>query len=107
MTASPITRLKHDLYHSMIHTMSKIITTNLRLPVEQLQQYRTIAAELDMSFNELVKRLLVWSSKNPQAIQSIQQQQRDPIWDLPKLARPFTPSDQVEWNEDDRIVYDL
>lgn len=44
----------------MIHTMNKpkMTTTNLRLPTSDLLDYRAMAAELDLSFNEFAKKAL-------------------------------------------------
>lgn len=33
--------------------------------------------------------------------------QRDSIWSLPKLAKPFKPNNKIRWNPDDKIVYDM
>ncbi|OIP87824.1 hypothetical protein CO009_02060 [Candidatus Shapirobacteria bacterium CG_4_8_14_3_um_filter_35_11] len=42
----------------MINTMNNIVTTNLRVPADDMMQYKMMAEEMGMSFNEYVNRIM-------------------------------------------------
>lgn len=46
--------LTQTFEYGMNSMMKNTITTNLRIPAEDLRQYRVVAAELGISFNDLV-----------------------------------------------------
>lgn len=83
----------------------KIVTTNVRLSGQEITEYRILAAELGISFNDLVKRSLKVVKTRPELVTPNKPEMT--IWDLPKLADAFNPSDEADWSEDDKIIYDI
>ena len=89
---------------------ANMITTNLRLPKDDLIQYKTFAAELDMSFNEFVQRVL----KQVEAMDRTELKkeltkpyQDDPFWQLGKIMTKSDITHEYDLSEDDKIIYGI
>ena len=87
-----------------------MVTTNLRLPKEDLVQYKVLAAELNISFNEFVQRVLKQLEKMD--ITSMKQQfsqkyENDSFWQLGKMVKKEDVSREYDLSEDDKIIYGI
>lgn len=95
----------------MIHTMKRhVITTNLRLTADELDQYRTIAAELGLSFNEFVRRVLqVCSHPGAGMVKKTitTTYKDDPFWKLNGLMNTSKDSEAHDLSEEDKTIYDI
>jgi hypothetical protein len=73
--------------------MQKIITTNLRIPNDDLRDYRVVAAELGVSFNDLVLDALkltaspISREKRAKAVHTQIEYSLAQLPDLPQLVR--------------------
>ena len=73
--------------------MQNITTTNLRIPDDDLRQYRVVAAELGISFNDLVLDVLKTNAnafslqKKSRRIKSKLEYSLEQLPDLPQLVR--------------------
>jgi len=81
--------------------MSTMIVTNLRVPREDWNQLRAIAAERGMSANEYITHVLKNVVTKPK---KIVKRKRMSIWDLPKLAKNAKPMGEL--SEDDKLIYE-
>jgi hypothetical protein len=81
------------------------VVTNLRLDKRQLTRIRSMAAELNMSVNSYIVHVLqLVSNQRELGVESIKRaSNRDPIWDLPKLAQKARNPRGI--SEDDEVIY--
>lgn len=93
----------------MINTMNNIVTTNLRVPTDDMVLYRDLAKEMDMSFNEycnwIMKRTINAVQLGGNLADVIKKKPLD-LRDLAKEARKIKSVPEYDdFSEDDRIVY--
>lgn len=91
----------------MINTMNNIVTTNLRIPAEDLMQYKMIAGEMGMSFNEYcnwVMRDVTSKISLGNDLNDISKKRNISIWDLPNLAKKIK-SEPMGMSSNDEAVY--
>lgn len=86
-----------------------IVTTNLRVPADDMTLYRDLARELDMSFNEycnwVMKRTVNAVQLGADFSNVIKKKPLD-LRDLAKEARKIKSVPEYDdFSEDDRIVY--
>lgn len=93
----------------MIHTMKQeIVITNLRIPKHQWIEIKVRAAELDLSANEYIKRVITFAPYQKKVHVSIKRsKKKSSIWDLPKLAKKYKNIKGLELSEDDKIIYGI
>ena len=90
--------------------MKRIAVTNLRLPEEDLLRFKTMACEMDMSFNEYVRYLLESLSVRHELgytnkkISRKKKGRQNPIWGLTELAREKNQP-MGELSREDKIIY--
>ncbi len=82
---------------------SKIVTTSLRIEKNDWLQLRAMAAELGMSVNEYINRLIGTGMLREQ-VDFVKEKKRDPIWDLPNITKGEKYK-SGELSEDDKIIY--
>lgn len=89
----------------MIHTMNdQMVVTNLRIPKSELIQLRVMAAELGISMNEYMKRLI--HDANSGKAQIIRDKKKDPIWyPSPLIMQIRGKKHPYELSEEDEIIY--
>lgn len=84
-----------------------IVVTNLRIPKSDLLQVRIRAAELGISANEYIKRLIQNESIHTLLVPA-HDKRTDPIWHLPKSVMQLKNKEQpYELSEDDKIIYGI
>jgi hypothetical protein len=89
---------------------ANMVTTNLRLPKEDLIQYKILAAELDISFNEFVQRVLrqVEVMDREKLKQELTQSyQDDSFWKLGKIMTKSDITHAYDLSEEDKIIYGI
>jgi len=77
-----------------------MIVTNLRVPDEDWNQLRAIAAERGMSANEYINLLM----RNVISPQVFHKQGSGGVWDIPKLAKKA--KQEGELSADDKVIYE-
>jgi len=83
----------------------KKVVTNLRLDYNDWLQIKTMAAELGLSVNEYINRLIMRkSAEQSLALDSKPTHARYSIWDLPKLAK--MSSEPMGLSEEDKEIYE-
>ena len=66
-------KLSYHSYYDMIIPMTKInhVTTNIRVPKQSMTLYKSLSAEINLSFNEFANRALAFVAKNPNFYQRV------------------------------------
>lgn len=81
--------------------MSKgIVVTNLRVPSEEWNQLKAVAAEQGMSANEYINFLM----RNVISPITSWKKKAGGIWDVPELAKKAKKMDEL--SRDDKIIYE-
>lgn len=65
--------------------MSDLVATNIRIPRDDYEWYKTIASERGESFAQLTRRVLAEKVKYP-AIKSKKKSKKRSLWDIGKYA---------------------
>lgn len=78
-----------------------MIVTNLRVPSEDWNQLKAVAAEQGMSANEYLNYLMRSVAVTP--IEKRKKEGRRSIWEMPKLAKKAKK--QFGLSDDDKLIY--
>jgi len=82
--------------------MSKFVTTNIRLPKEDLIAYRQIAVASGKSFSQLVREVLAKFS-HPVEISKTSSKKYPSFWEIKKIAVSGGPKDGS--TKHDKYIY--
>lgn len=87
---------------------SDIVTTNLRIPREELTKIRILAAETGMSTNEFIRQSLNNISKRVGLGIKTEKPDKISIWDLVHVMQNTKSSGKkYELSKEDQIIYEI
>jgi hypothetical protein len=91
--------------------MSKIVTTNLRIPEESWLEVKSLAARMGMSSNEYVKRAVTLAVNSDQIAteEKLERKRKIPFAALLQLAEKVAkmPNKPMGASEEDQVIYGI
>ncbi|MBU0569323.1 hypothetical protein KKB40_00900 [Patescibacteria group bacterium] len=89
-----------------INMNQKIVVTNLRIPEDEWLQVKVMAAELGISANEYVSRMIKISSVKRQLVQESKSKD-SPYFPLCELINKPYKRKPMSMSKEDKAIYDL